>query len=232
MIGLLQGNVIFSDGNEIILLTSAGVGYQVHFNKIVPEGKGISIFIAHIVKESDEELYGFSCLRAKKLFELLIRVKGVGPKSAFSLMKNLGVEKIYEAVSFENKKLLTCAPGIGNKAAAQIILDLNNKINKIKMYSKTYSQINKASNSNSTYQEGLEEQKSFNFDYTKVNSIERNSLGHEKNVDFAKISDEAIMACKELGFSESLILPIVQNLLSQHDITKSEQLVHLVLKEI
>ena len=59
------------------------------------------------------------------------QLKGVGSKSAFSLVNSLGFKNIIEAISFENKKLLSTAPGIGNKAASQIILDLQTKVTKL-----------------------------------------------------------------------------------------------------
>ena len=71
MIGHIQGVVLFSDGTETILETSSGIGYQVYYNRVLPEGATAALFISHIVKENDEELYGFHSIRAKKLFGVL-----------------------------------------------------------------------------------------------------------------------------------------------------------------
>ena len=81
MIGFLTGEVLFSDGNESIIQTTSGVGYQVFYNKVLVEGTSAAIYIAHIIKEDSETLFGFSSLRAKKLFEMLLTVKGIGPTS-------------------------------------------------------------------------------------------------------------------------------------------------------
>ncbi len=135
MIGQILGEVTFSDGKEIILLTSAGIGYQINYNKILPEGKSIKLFISHVFREADQELFGFDSLRSKKLFELLTTVKGVGPKSAYNLICHLGPDALIEAISFGSADLIKKTPGIGSKSAAQIILDLKEKILKIKMYS-------------------------------------------------------------------------------------------------
>ncbi|MFG1515951.1 OB-fold domain-containing protein, partial [Halobacteriovorax sp. ZH3_bin.1] len=94
MIGLLQGEVVFSDGNELILFTPSGVGHQIYFQHVLPEGSVAAIFISHIVKEASEELFGFRSLREKKTFELLLSVKGVGPKGAFALVTSIGVDNI------------------------------------------------------------------------------------------------------------------------------------------
>ena len=84
MIGHIQGEVLFSDGHEVILLTNSGIGYQIFCNQVHAEGRQASIYIAHVIKEGLEDLYGFGDLRSKKLFEMLNSVKGVGPKSAYS----------------------------------------------------------------------------------------------------------------------------------------------------
>ena len=96
MIGHLQGKVLFSDGVEVVMLTSSGVGYQIYFAKVLRERSIHSLYISHVIKEASEELYGFDTLREKKLFESLLSVKGVGPKSAYALIRALGFETICE----------------------------------------------------------------------------------------------------------------------------------------
>lgn len=213
MIGHIQGKVIFSDGVETIVLTSSGIGYQVFYSKVLPEGSLASLYISHQIKEASEQLFGFQNLRDKKMFELLTSVKGVGPKGAFNLLGFLGTESLIEAVLLENKKILTKAPGVGPKAASQIILDLVKKINKIKMYSPSYK-IETAP---------LEELSVFK-EVESVNETIGNS-SHE-------IMNDALIACKELGFREEQVIPLAQKILSNNEVLKAEQLVHLVLKEI
>ncbi|MFA6237097.1 MAG: Holliday junction branch migration protein RuvA [Bacteriovorax sp.] len=220
MIGFLCGEVIFSDGNESVLQTSSGIGYQVFYNRVLVEGTQAAIFIAHIIKEDSETLYGFHSLRAKKLFEMLLTVKGIGPKSAYGLISNIGVNEIINAVNLEAKATLTKVPGLGTKGAAQIILDLSGKIDRVKMYSDS-SKTLKSSPSRSTVNvlEMFEE-----VVYVE-NTISSSSNQHE-------ILNDALMACKELGFKEDRIIPIAQKILGANLITKPEQLIHLVLKEI
>jgi len=213
MIGHIQGKVLFSDGVETIVLTSSGIGYQVFFNKVLSEGSFVSIFISHQIKEASEQLFGFQNLRDKKMFELLTSVKGVGPKGAFNLLGFLGTESIIESVLLENKKALTAAPGVGPKAGAQIILDLSKKINKIRMYSPSYK----------VDADNLEDLPVFNT--SEVVETYPNDNSNE-------IMNEALVACKELGFREDQVLPLAQKILSDNEVTKPEQLVHLVLKEI
>ena len=90
----------------------------------------IMMYTTNIIKETSNEIYGFKSIEEKKIFELLISVKGVGPKSAFSMVTTIGTEDIVQAILMDNKKLLCAAPGIGKKAASQIVLDLSDKISK------------------------------------------------------------------------------------------------------
>lgn len=220
MIGFLCGEVIFSDGNESILQTSSGIGYQVFYNKVLVEGTQAAIYIAHIIKEDSETLYGFRSLRAKKLFEMLLTVKGIGPKSAYGLISNIGVNEIINAVNLEAKATLTKVPGLGGKGAAQIILDLTGKIDRVKMYSDSSKTLK---NVTALPQSGVIEM--FEEVTYVENTISSNTNQHE-------ILNDALMACKELGFKEDKIIPIAQKILGANNISKPEQLIHLVLKEI
>ena len=220
MIGFLCGEVIFSDGNESVIQTSSGIGYQVFYNKVLVEGTQAAIFIAHIIKEDSETLYAFQNLRAKKLFEMLLTVKGIGPKSAYGLIANIGVNEIIMAVNLEAKATLTKVPGLGTKGAAQIILDLAGKIDRVKMYSDS-SKILKA-----TSQKPITNLTEMFDEVINVEThISLNTNQHE-------ILNDALMACKELGFKEDKIIPIAQKILGANNISKPEQLIHLVLKEI
>ena len=216
MIGHLQGEVIFSDGVEAVVLTNSGIGYQVYISQVLPEGRHASIFISHVIREASEELYGFKTIREKKLFELLTSVKGVGPKSAFSLVGAVGVDQIINSILFDDKKTLTKAPGIGAKAAAQMILDLQGKISRIKMYSNRSMGVQDVSEPSAISVEGL------------IEEVEMNSTVENQDL----IIKDAIMACKELGFKEDKIVPLAQKILATNKISKAEQLVHLVLKEV
>ncbi len=218
MISFIRGEILFSDGSEVIILTSSGIGYQIYYSNILAEGEISGLYISHVIKEASEDLYGFNSLKDKKLFELLTSVKGIGPKSAYSLILNLGVQQIYTALKLDNKKLLTQAPGVGPKAAAQMILDLSSKIDKIKIYSEIYNVTNKE------LEAGLQDKKNG----TNLDLIQKNS----QSLPNQNMIEEAMMACKELGFKEEQIIPLAHKLACENVISKPEQLVHLLLKEI
>lgn len=224
MIGFIVGEVLFSDGHEIIVRTESGIGYQLHFNHVLIEGSKAALFVAQIIKEDGHYLYGFYSLRAKKMFELLLTVKGIGPKSAYSLVSILGVDEIIKAVHLDAKATLTKVPGLGAKSAAQIMLDLNGKIDKIKMYSDMRPR------STRPLKETFSE-KEFLFSPPELFDEKRADLNNQL-LNHHDIMSDAIMACKELGFKEDKIIPIAQKILNTNQITRAEQLIHLVLKEV
>lgn len=219
MIGFLCGEVLFSDGVECVIQTTSGIGYQVFYNKVLVEGSQAAIYISHIIKEDSETLYGFHSLRAKKLFELLLTVNGVGPKSAYGLISSLGVNDIINAVKLEAKNTLTKAPGVGAKSAAQIILDLSSKIDRVKMYS----------DSSKTVRASTPGAQPSLLEIEEVVYVE-NAVS--PSVNQHEILNDALMACKELGFKEDKIIPIAQKILGANNISKPEQLIHLVLREV
>ncbi len=222
MIGFLSGLVIFSDGQEVILQTPSGLGYQIFYHKVLVEGSSASVFISHIIREDAELLFGFPSLRAKKMFEMLLTVKGIGPKSAYAMVSSLGIDEIITAVKLEAKNTLTKVPGLGTKGAAQIILDLSNKIDRVKMYSDAVIKGHAMMGAPLAAMELPLMEKTLvdmpNVDLTKVNQ-------HQ-------IMQDTLMACKELGFKEEKVIPVAQKILAANLIHKPEQLIHLVLREM
>jgi holliday junction DNA helicase RuvA len=148
-------------------------------------------------------------------------VRGVGPKSAFALMAALTVSQIVEAIQTENKKALTKAPGVGDKAASQMILDLQKKILRVNMYTATTSP-----SAHGAIAE-LPVMVQNEFFATEAHDIFE---GDEGQVNSQNVLEDALLACRELGFKDEKIIPIAQKVLRENQLTKPEQLVHLVLK--
>jgi len=214
MIGYLIGKVVESFEEELILVTSSGVGYQVFFSNRAVCGDQIEVFIKHIKRENSEDLYGFLSFVEKRVFELLLGVKGIGPKSAFNLVNQVGIEKLANAILFQEKKILTSVAGIGPKAAAQILLDLGPKIEKIK------SLLLEKEDKNLGFESLIgEEQQEKLFGQGAEVSLKVNFL------------DEAIKACEELGFQRSEVIEITKDVLQNNKVTSSGDLVKLVLRE-
>lgn len=129
MIAFLKGTV-FSLGVDYVVVDVGGVGYRVGFNR--PEALQLksSVFLhtIMIVKEDSQTLYGFLTSEEKQVFEQLINVKGIGPKTALAALSVANLDHLTQAILSEDIAFLKTLPGIGAKSAAQIILDLKGKL--------------------------------------------------------------------------------------------------------
>lgn len=135
MIGYLKGNIIFAKPTELLLDVN-GVGYQIRisintFDKITGN-ESVSLFIHTNVKEDSITLFGFYSEAEKEMFELLITINGVGPKSALSLLSGISTDELKHAVTSGNIERIIAVPGIGRKTAERLILELKNKVRDIK----------------------------------------------------------------------------------------------------
>ena len=114
-----------------IVVDVHGVGYQVVFaNPYRLQDslkKQIKILVQQVVREDSITLYGFISSEERELFQRLISVSGIGPKSAMSILANDDTEGFVNAVESGNVTYLTKFPGVGKKTAQQIILDLKGK---------------------------------------------------------------------------------------------------------
>lgn len=131
MIAYLKGKVIAKSNNYIILETG-GIGYQIYagenFLAELPKGGESEIYTHHHVREEMSDLYGFRDLEELQLFELLISVSGVGPKSALAVISLASTNDIKEAIIRGDAGLLTKVSGIGKKTAERLVLELKNKV--------------------------------------------------------------------------------------------------------
>ena len=114
-----------------IVVDVHGVGYQVVFaNPYRLQDflkKQIKVLVQQVVREDSITLYGFISNEERELFQRLISVSGIGPKSAMSILANDDTEGFVNAVESGNVTYLTKFPGVGKKTAQQIILDLKEK---------------------------------------------------------------------------------------------------------
>jgi holliday junction DNA helicase RuvA len=131
VIAKLTGEITEHDGEQTII-NVGGVGYGVYLSAETQGrstvGSNATFYIHENIRENGHDLYGFMSLPARKLFELLLSVNGVGPKSALAIT-NLGSEEaLRAAIAAGDVKFLTAASGIGKKAAERIVVDLKNKV--------------------------------------------------------------------------------------------------------
>ncbi len=133
MIASLRGQVISLGINRVTVEVS-GVGYDVAVSlsslDTLPQGGEVFLHICTVMRENSLELYGFASRAEKALFEMLITVGGVGPKTALGILSGISPSGFMEAVLGGDIHRLTLIPGVGKKSAERIILELKEKIRK------------------------------------------------------------------------------------------------------
>lgn len=131
MIAHIKGKISEKFGNALIVDVN-GVGYEVTVPTpdfeaaLLNEEK--KFFTYHAVRENAEELYGFSSLAAKRIFELLISVQGIGPKAAIAILSLAEVEEVRNAIANADAAFISKASGVGKKSAERVIVDLRDKV--------------------------------------------------------------------------------------------------------
>ena len=118
--------------NGSLIIDVKGVGYEVavaagDYEKAVL-GEKHKLYTYHHIREQSQELFGFSSLAAKKLFELLITVQGVGPKAGLAILSLGEAELVRNAIASSDSAYIQKATGVGKKTAERVVVDLSDKV--------------------------------------------------------------------------------------------------------
>lgn len=131
MIAHVRGKIAEKFANSVIVDVQ-GVGYEVNLSAIDFDTLNLDdetkLYTYHLVREQSEELFGFTSLAAKKLFELLISVRGIGPKAAMAILSLAPVEEVRNAIANQDAAYVAKASGVGKKSAERVIVDLRDKV--------------------------------------------------------------------------------------------------------
>ena len=115
-----------------IIVDVHGVGYELGLSQIDAEATNVGerkkFYTYHAIRENSEDLYGFSSLMAKKIFEMLISVNGVGPKAAMAILSLATPEEVRNAIANADAAFVSKAAGVGKKSAERVIVDLKDKV--------------------------------------------------------------------------------------------------------
>lgn len=131
MIAHVSG-VVAEKFNSSIIIDVHGLGYEVavplgDYERITLD-ETVKFYTYHHIREQSQELFGFSSLAAKKLFELLITVQGVGPKAALAILSLGESEAVRNAIASSDATFIVKASGVGKKTAERVIVDLGDKV--------------------------------------------------------------------------------------------------------
>jgi holliday junction DNA helicase RuvA len=132
MIGRLTGLLAEKNPPEI-LLDCHGVGYEVlvpmsTFYNLPALGEKISLFTHFVVREDAQILYGFGNAAERAAFRQLIKITGVGPRTALSVLSGMSVADLAQAITLQEPGRIIKVPGIGKKTAERLLLELKGKL--------------------------------------------------------------------------------------------------------
>jgi holliday junction DNA helicase RuvA len=131
MIASIRGMVAAKDAESVVIVVG-GIGLDINTSRTATEqcnvGDETALVTRLIVREDALALYGFSSEPERDLFDTLIKINGVGPKLAMTILSTLSLDNLRNAVISDRVEILTRVPGIGKKTAQKIMLELKDKI--------------------------------------------------------------------------------------------------------
>lgn len=132
MISRLTGKLVEKTPPQIVIDVN-GVGYEADvsmqtFYNLPPLGETVQVFTQLVVREDAHLLFGFATTEERKTFRQLIKVSGIGAKTALGILSAMTADELAQAVAEEDVKRLSSAPGIGKKTAERMVLELRGKL--------------------------------------------------------------------------------------------------------
>jgi holliday junction DNA helicase RuvA len=132
MIGRLSG-ILLEKNPPQLLLDCGGVGYEASvpmstFYNLPALGEKVTLLTHLVVREDAHLLFGFGTAQEREVFRQLIKISGVGARTALSILSGLSVPDLIQAISMQEAGRLTRIPGIGKKTAERLLLELKGKL--------------------------------------------------------------------------------------------------------
>ncbi len=132
MIGRIQGTLLEKNPPQV-LVDVHGVGYEIDvpmstFYNLPAVGQSVTLLTHFVVREDAQLLYGFSTAKERSVFRILIKISGIGARTALAILSGMSVDALAQAVSMQDTAMLTRVPGIGKKTAERLVLELKGKL--------------------------------------------------------------------------------------------------------
>jgi Holliday junction DNA helicase RuvA len=132
MIGRISGTLLHKQGTEV-LVDVGGVGYELQVPmttlfQLPAPGETVVLITHHAVREDAHTLYGFAAERDRELFRHLIRVSGVGPKLALTILSGMDADNFARAVHAGDLTALVALPGVGKKTAERLLVEMRDRL--------------------------------------------------------------------------------------------------------
>ena len=132
MIGRITGQIVEKLPPQIVV-DVGGVGYELDvpmgtFYELPHLGEKVTLFTHHVVREDAQLLYGFASRSERESFRQLLKISGIGAKTALAILSGMNADELALAISSEDVTRLSRIPGIGKKTAERLILELRGKL--------------------------------------------------------------------------------------------------------
>jgi Holliday junction DNA helicase RuvA len=131
MIGRIKG-ILVQKSPPRILVDCQGVGYEIDvpmstLYQLPDNGAIVTLLTHHLIREDAQQLYGFATQNEREAFQTLIKISGVGARTALTILSGMSVPEIAQAVLLQDSSRLMTVPGIGKKTAERLLLELKGK---------------------------------------------------------------------------------------------------------
>lgn len=135
MYDYIKGSLVSISPSKITIEAN-GIGYLLNiplssYNKLPKINSLLTCYVSLIVREDSHTLYGFLFQEERNLFEILITVSGIGPKTALGIIGHLDIDNFKSAILSSDVRLLSKVPGIGTKTAEKLIIEMRDKIKNV-----------------------------------------------------------------------------------------------------
>ena len=132
MIGRISGTLL-EKSPPLVLVEAGGVGYEIDvpmstFDNLPAIGERVVLLTHQIVREDAQQLFGFLTAEERSAFRQLVRIAGVGPRTALAVLSGLSVAELAQAVTRQEAGRLVKVPGIGKKTAERLLLELKGRL--------------------------------------------------------------------------------------------------------
>jgi len=193
MIGQLKGQIISKNPPEV-LLEVGGIGYELlcpmsTFYQLDNSSEDTLLYTHLSIKEDSHTLFGFISKDEKNMFRELIRVNGVGPKVALAILSHLSVSSLVDCIMSEDADLLAKTPGIGKKTALKLIVELQDRLDKVELVNASTSTMGHKTSYNPNAKQALAALQSLGFKTKEANkmvsSIDDQTLSTEQLIRLA-----------------------------------------------